>query len=420
VILGKSTAVTRTQAVIVIILVVVAGFVGVLAWQSFNRPQPQIYIKIGASVPLTGYASATGKAALWAYNHAVGVINQEGGIDVTGMGRLNVSLITYDDQSDPNNVISDIDRLVTVDKVNFLFGPVYTPLVAVAASEAEKLHVLLLTGGSNVLPVEEMTSPNPYHYVFFEYDRLDQQATTLFEMLSSLPADIRPKTIAIWAEDSAYGTAFAAMHEKLAPNYGFTVVLDEVYPPGASDYTDLIVKTKAANPDVVIGAPTVPDGITIMHEVEQLDFNPKLIYLLRAANSGTFANILGKDADYVISTQGWRPEWTYPGNRELVANYTAAGGDIGTASDLGEYYSLATTLFDAIKIASSLDTETIRQVLLTNTFSTVEGPIVFNDRGVATLTIAVWQYQQGQQVTVYPAALATASLLYPAPPWSQR
>jgi branched-chain amino acid transport system substrate-binding protein len=409
-------ALTKVQGLIVIVCVIVAALIGVVAWQGLNPARSQKEILIGASLSLTGFMSAFGSEQMWAYQHAVDLVNKNGGIDIDGMGKLMVRLIVYDDKTDPNMVVTNIDRLVTVDKVDFLLGNINTPLVAAAAGEAEKLRVPLITGGTSSVAMRQ----TGYHYTFIAFESNDDEIKVFFEMLSKIPSNSRPKTIAVWAENTGTGADYRDLVPKMAPSYGFTVVLDETYPQGATDYTDLITKTQTLEPDVVMAIPLPIDGITLMRQSKQLSFSPKLFYMERAANGADFAQALGKDAEFVTADQAWRPDWDYPGNRELVEAYNATGQNVGEHTALGEWYSLAQILLEAIQSSRSIDKETVRKTLLTNTFSTVEGQIKFNENGIDNLNAVVFQWQGTTQVTVYSDNSPSTNLIYPAPAWSQR
>lgn len=410
-------ALTRVQAVIIVIIVVAAVGVGALTWQSLNPPAPARQIVIGASIPITGaFAAIGGPDMQWAYQRAVDQVNANGGILVNGTTRLVVKLIVYDDKSDVNTEVSNVDRLVTVDKVDFLLGPVGTPVVAAAAGEAEKLHVLLVTGGTSSLALKL----KGWNYVFIPFESTDQEVGVFLEMLSKLPPGTRPTTIAEWSENTALGKEFGNQVEKLAPQYGFNVTLNEVYPPGATDYTDLIVKTKALNPDIVMGEPTPPDAVTLIRQSKQLDFSPKLFYLHRGSIGGGFYQALGKDGEDVLFAFMWGINFPTPGNKDLVTAYNASGHNPAKAGTMGAWYAMAQVLLEAITAAGSLDTGKVIQAIKSSSFETVAGTIKFDSRGISQVTLGIFQWQQGRQKIVYPESLADSTLIYPAPPWSQR
>jgi len=52
--------------------------------------------------------------------------------------------------------------------------------------------------------------------------------------------------------------------------------------------------------------------------------------------------------------------------------------------------------------------------------TTVIGPVTFNADGTGNVITAVLQVQNGRPELVWPAEFATADVIYPAPPFSER
>jgi ABC-type branched-subunit amino acid transport system substrate-binding protein len=108
-------------------------------------PAPEA-IKIGYSISLTGSYAATAKrqhegVLLWA-----DWVNRQGGIFVKEYNsRIPVKLVWYDDESNTDRAIALYERLITVDKVDFLLGPYGSPLTAAVAPIAEKYKKLLIS-----------------------------------------------------------------------------------------------------------------------------------------------------------------------------------------------------------------------------------------------------------------------------------
>ena len=75
-------------------------------------------IKIGFGMSLTGPLAANGKQALLGAKIWAEEINAKGGL----LGRQ-VELINYDDQSNPSNVPGIYTKLINVDKVDLILGP---------------------------------------------------------------------------------------------------------------------------------------------------------------------------------------------------------------------------------------------------------------------------------------------------------
>jgi branched-chain amino acid transport system substrate-binding protein len=79
--------------------------------------KPTTPIKIGGSLPLTGIFSETAKWIKEGYEFWVEDINKRGGL----LGRP-VRMTIYDDESSAEKAVTYYERVITVDKVDLVFG----------------------------------------------------------------------------------------------------------------------------------------------------------------------------------------------------------------------------------------------------------------------------------------------------------
>ena len=93
--------------------------VGLVAQAALALAQSGDPIKIGFSMALTGPLAPNGKQALLGAKIWEDEINAKGGL----LGRK-VELVNYDDQSNPANVPGIYTKLLDVDKVDVVMGPV--------------------------------------------------------------------------------------------------------------------------------------------------------------------------------------------------------------------------------------------------------------------------------------------------------
>ena len=103
---------------------------------------PNTPIKIGGSLPLTGPASYLGKFVKAGYDKWAEDVNAKGGL----LGRK-VEMIIYDDQSDPKNASTLLDKVLTVDKVNLLAGGYPGGSAAVQMPIAEQYRMVFVSMG---------------------------------------------------------------------------------------------------------------------------------------------------------------------------------------------------------------------------------------------------------------------------------
>ncbi|RME53019.1 ethanolamine utilization protein EutJ, partial [Candidatus Woesearchaeota archaeon] len=113
----------KNVSVWIVLLIVVIGAVLVTSMFLGGRVTDEdSVVKIGVSLPLTGEAASIGESALAGITLAVNEVNAEGGI-----GGKQIELIVEDDQCSPDGV-SAIQKLINVDDVTAIIGPVCSPV----------------------------------------------------------------------------------------------------------------------------------------------------------------------------------------------------------------------------------------------------------------------------------------------------
>src|SRR4030043_395519 len=122
----------------------------------------QTEILIGASRDITGPMAGFqdfGFAPI--YKMWADEVNAAGGIDVGGK-KLKVRIIEYDDGSDPAAITRNLEKLVTQDKVNFLFGPTGTASLFAAAPIASKYNKIIICGEGGATTLIPKLPSMPY------------------------------------------------------------------------------------------------------------------------------------------------------------------------------------------------------------------------------------------------------------------
>ncbi len=92
-------------------------------------------IKVGCSMTLTGDFADVGKSYQQAYNLWADWTNKNGGL----LGRP-VQLTIVDDTSDPDKAVANLQRLITVNKVDLLLGDFSSLINFPASAIAEQYH----------------------------------------------------------------------------------------------------------------------------------------------------------------------------------------------------------------------------------------------------------------------------------------
>lgn len=373
-------------------------------------------IKVGAVVPLSGGFAGGGAQVERGYQYAVEDINAAGGVFVKEFDKqIPLELIVLDDESDPNKTVTNLESLNSDSNVVAYLGGFGSGLHAAGSAIAEKNKIPYL-GIAFAL-----TTPHEqgFEYLFAPFPKSADLARDIFDMLNSyLDEGNRPTRVAVFQMSSDWGIELGNAWKEEAAAHGYEVVVYEEYAPGGSDYTDIILKAKEAEADMLLSLPIPPDGITMQRQMAELDWTPKFQYTIRAADVPTWRD-LAEVGDYVTIAPGWSNKMAYDGVAELNEKHIA---DIGRPSDpiVGPGYGVVQILADAIERAGSLDSKAIRDAIAATDMTTVVGPVTFNENGTGNVNMAILQHQQGSLELIWPKEFATADLQYPATPFSER
>ena len=109
-------------------------------------------IKVGAAVSDTGKFSIEGKSTKHGYEMWADEVNARGGINVGGTKRK-VQMIYYDDQSEPETAVKLTQKLISQDKVDFMFGPYSSGLTIATSAITAKYKKIMFAGGAAAVSV---------------------------------------------------------------------------------------------------------------------------------------------------------------------------------------------------------------------------------------------------------------------------
>jgi branched-chain amino acid transport system substrate-binding protein len=375
---------------------------------------PPAAIRLGAAVPLTGRYANGGAQVRAGYQFAVEDINAGGGVQV-GSRRVPLELTILDDESDPTKTVSRLEALSAQGTVTFL-GGFGSDLHAAAAAVAEKNRIPYCGVAFALHAIHE----RGFRFLFSPFPKSPELASETYRFLNaSVPADQRPRRVAIFRERTDWGHELGDIWTARSRENGYQVVLVGDYTPLSRDFSDIILRAKSAGADAVFSVPTPPDGITLIRQMKELDFNPKVIMMIRAADAAGWAQALGKDGDDVLLAPGWHHALRFPGVQELNTKHEQR---FGRPADVivGPAYACVQIVANAIERAGKLEPGAIRDAMATTSLPTVVGLVRFRPDGTGIVPTVFVQWQKGKQELVWPTELGAVRLLYPAPRWRDR
>ena len=394
-----------------IILILLSMTIGLFGLGSEGIAQT---VKVGAVVPLTGRYAALGAQVRTGYEIGVEQTNAAGGVTVGGK-KMPIELTILDDESDPTKTVARLETLATQGVVAYL-GGAGSDLHAAAASigDKNKIPYLGIAFALNSIHKQGL------RYLFSPFPKSPDLAKETFVLLDgSIPTAQRPTKVALFLERTDWGKEMGSVWESFAKQNGYQIVASGEYAPGAKDFSELILKAKSAGAEAVFALPSPPDGMTIVKQMKELDFNPKAVVFIRAADPPVWSQNLGKDGDYFLLSPGWHFAARYPKVAEVNDAHQKR---LNRPADplVGPAYACVQILAEAITRAGSLDREKIRDAIAATNMTTVVGPVRFRPDGTGEVKVFFQQWLKGKQELIWPKEFATAQFGYPAPPFSQR
>jgi branched-chain amino acid transport system substrate-binding protein len=379
-----------------------------LAVLASNLPvQAQGPLRIGASLSLTGTYAKLGNYQHEGYKLCAKQANDRGGL----LGRK-IEFVVYDDKSEPATGVRLYEKLITEDRVDALMGPYSSPISEAVANVTEKYRKVL------VMPLAATTSifKKGRKYIFM----VISPAEVYLEGLVDMAARRGLRSLAVINEDTLFAKTAAQGTADLARKRGMHVVFQEAYPKGNQDFSAILTKVKAANPDVLAAATYFDDAVAITRQMKELNVNPKMFGLTVGGDLPEFYDVLKQNAEYIYGATQWDASLPYPGNREFVEAYKREFGREPVYHSAAGYAGCQIYL-EAVRRAGTLDSDKVREVLLGLELKTAFGDFKVDQDGFQVAhKMAVTQWQDGKKVVVWPDELATGKPRYPTPPWNQR
>jgi branched-chain amino acid transport system substrate-binding protein len=355
----------------------------------FASAADPITIKVGVIGPKTG-PLAPGAAIthfpnfkLWAYE-----VNQRGGLKLKD-GLHKVELIEYDDRTQPPETIKAVERLATVDKVDFIM-PVYaTGFNLAAAPIYAKYNYPLITTACVTDQIDNLTKRYPN--MFIVTGSTTAFATSAINVLKKLKdsKQIGNKVAVVNVGDD-FGIELANAGRPIFKSAGFDIVYDKSYPLGTQDLAPVMKAVKAANPDAFVAWSYPPDTFGLAEQAKIEGLNVKAYYSAVATAFPGFYGKFGAAAENVLGAGGIKD------SPEIRAYYKAHKEVTGVDADYWGspfYYALLQMITQSIEGVGSLqDRAAITAYLKSNTFKTIVGELdIRNQRVDKFYTVGQWQ-----------------------------
>ncbi|PIU52929.1 MAG: ABC transporter substrate-binding protein [Deltaproteobacteria bacterium CG07_land_8_20_14_0_80_60_11] len=238
---------------------------------------------------------------------AVAEVNKAGGIN----GRQVV--VSFEDEKDsPAASVNAVQKLINVDKVVALVGPMTSGGMMAAGKIANDAKVV------EISPTATTPKLSGYgDYLYRGCSRIDKQAQVLTDYVAKT---WKPQTVAIFFSNEPYGKGCADLFTKFFEKHGIKVVATESFMRGSRDFKAQLTKIKGANPDILFIPGYTPETAPAAAQARQLGMKQKILGVYGDMDP-VYIQLAGPDAEGHLIGGEYDEEYNTPKNQAFKKAY---------------------------------------------------------------------------------------------------
>lgn len=242
-------------------------------------------VEVGAIIPLTGEVATYGESLKKGFDLAV----------LQYPGKIKV--VYEDSKADPKEGVTAIQKLLG-DGVRYFLGDATSGVSLALAPVAEQNEAIVLI---SIATSDDITKAGPHVFRNCPPNRKQADAAASF-----IKEKLNYTRVAVLSKANPYGANLAAQFRKDAATHGLQIIFDEEYEDSLKDFSTVIEKLKAANPEAVFIPGNYEETALILRKANELEFvkpfigtdgaySPKLMELAGPAAQGFYLTMLGVD-----------------------------------------------------------------------------------------------------------------------------
>ena len=338
-------------------------------------------ITLGSSISLTGKYATNGLHTQRGYDYAVKVINEAGGVKVSGKS-YKLAVKYYDDESTPARGAQLAERLIQQDGVEYMLGPYSSGMTKAIAPVSEKFGVPMVEaeGASRSLFTQG------YKYLFAVLSTSEQYLATAIDFAAEKSPDPKSVKIALAFEGDPFSMDVRAGVMDKINEYGMKVIIDDQLPADLSDMSTTLTKVKALKPDALIISGHSKGAATAARQIDEMKVNVPMIAMTHCEAAKVQEKFPKTSNGFLCPTQwvetlsksdpmfGSAAEWN-AGFKEDYPSYTSVPYQSAQASAAVYVFKKA---FEA---ANSFDKDKLRDAISAVEMETFYGDIKFSAQG---------------------------------------
>jgi branched-chain amino acid transport system substrate-binding protein len=360
-------------------------------------------IVVGINLPFTGADAADAVNLRDGALMAIDEINARGGI----AGKITIQPLVKDDgtvaagQYDPAQAATNTKQFVADDNVMAIVGPQMSGSGKAMSPIASEANLMMITPSSTNPDITDPNFASQYRpagkAIYFR-----TVTTDAFQgpyMANYAAGVLNLKSVYILDDTGAYGEGIANSFERQARAKGIEVLGHDKLNPKESDYTTILTKIKAMNPDALYYGGVQQAAVKLA--VQANDVMPNLPKLGGdGVYSVSFPTEAGRAAENWYATIAAPNSIGEPQAQDWVYQYTTKFGQPPQAYALTAYNAVLViedTITRLINDGMPITRENVRDYAQMTNLDTLQGNISFDDNGdLVHKVISIFQVKDGQ------------------------
>jgi branched-chain amino acid transport system substrate-binding protein len=214
---------------------------------------PELSVKVGLVGPFTGDVAVLGEPLRDTVMFAAEEYNAKGG--------LQIEVIPEDGMCNGKESSIAVQKLISVDKVDFIIGPMCSAETLAAAPIAEEAGVVIMSPSSTSPAVK-----NAGDYIF----RIVPSDAGQGKRAAELMFDSENLNVAILGVNDEWGAAITSVFEQEFIALGGNIVTSELFEPKSSDLRTQLSKIKDSDVDGIYFVGFPKEAIVFLTQKEEL------------------------------------------------------------------------------------------------------------------------------------------------------
>lgn len=368
-------------------------------------PPPPTVVKIGSAAPITGPQAHIGIDIRNGTQLAVDDINAAG-LTIDGK-KIKLELVAEDDEANPTKATTVAQKLVD-SKVVAVVGHFNSG----ASIPASKIY------SDAGIPQISPSSTNPkytqqgFKTTFRVVANDDQQGPVGAKFALQ---KLKPKTIAVIDDSTAYGQGIADTFEATAKAGGAKIVAREHTTDKDTDFKAILTKIKGRKPELVFFGGIDPQAGPMAKQMTELGIKAKFMGG-DGIQTQNFIKLAGNAAEGAMASMPGLPKDQMPGGARFLEKFKARfNAEVELYAPMG--YDAVFVFVEAMKRANSTDPAKFLSEVGKTDYQGVIGPIAFDDKGdLKNGPITIYVVKDGKWDTLEVVTPGGAPAAAPAEP----